>query len=192
MQTFRKLLSVRPNVLCERRSPAQLSAAFENVRETRLAARDGRLLLKSPSAACKTKEADLVTAIAPATLLWLCPTNAAVSSTCGHQCNKARGHPRRRAGAGTPSLAYTPSSNTRQARGCSSVHWRGWAHAFGGIRTVSPCSQKPVNTHLNLSTTYARVGHYAPFHTLFWVTKVFQIWVFKPTFFACRKKPICP
>lgn len=69
----------------------QLSATLENVRETRLAERDGLLLLKSPSTARKTKEADLVTVIIPVTLLWLCPINAAVSSSFGHKCNEVQG-----------------------------------------------------------------------------------------------------
>ena len=67
----------------------QLRATSENVRETKLAERDDLLLLKSPSTACKTEEADLVTAIFPVTLLWLCPIDAVVSSTCGHECNEA-------------------------------------------------------------------------------------------------------
>lgn len=58
IQTFRKLFSVRLN-LCEKTSPALYAPErpCENVRETRLAERDGLLLLKSPSTACKTEEA---------------------------------------------------------------------------------------------------------------------------------------
>lgn len=94
-----------------------LSATLENVRETRLAERDGLLLLKSPSTACKTKEADLVTAIVPVTLLWLCPINAAVSSSFGHKCNEARGQHRHRAGTGTSPLAYTPLQQNMSSTG---------------------------------------------------------------------------
>lgn len=86
IQTLRKAFSVRLN-LCEKMSPVLYvtERPFGTVHETRLAERDGLLLLKSPSTACKTEEAaDPVTVTFPATSLLYAPY-LQHSSPCGHK-----------------------------------------------------------------------------------------------------------
>lgn len=60
----------------------------------------------------------------------------------------------------------------------------------------SKASKYPLKLTHHISTGWDKpienkVGN-KPIHTLFWVTKLFQIRVFKQTFFGFRKKPICP
>lgn len=93
----------------------QLSVTFENVRETRLAERDGLLLLKSPSTTCKTEEAG-----------WSCDSNPSSHSalvipikSSGFLClwTQAQGQHWHCAGAGTPSLAYTLLQQNTSSKG---------------------------------------------------------------------------
>lgn len=118
-QTLRKPFSVRLN-LCEKTSPVLCATErpFGKVHETRLAERDGLLLLKSPSTACKTEEAaDPATVTFPETCYAPCLQH---SSPCGHE---------REVSADTGLvlgcwvLPHPCSSKTHQARECSQV-WR--------------------------------------------------------------------
>lgn len=116
IQTFRKSFSVRLH-LCEKMSPALYATErpFGKVHETRLAERDGLLLLKSPSTACKTEEAaDPVTVTFPAPLLQLCPIPAAFPLPVDTSVRSALTQ-------GRYWDTGSHSSRTHQARECSQV-----------------------------------------------------------------------
>lgn len=100
-----------------------------------------------------------MTATFPVTLLWLRPINAAVSSTWGHKCKEARGQHCHRAGAGTPSLAYTQLQQNTSSKGTFTGVTVSVGSCFWGDQNLkslfSKASKYPLKPFNRVSTGWA-------------------------------------